>query len=161
MRIVYCIICFIMLLCPTFSSAGTTDYFDRLFIYQGVEKGIVYRNGSTASSDLYLKAAIGYGFDDDKVINLNLSFNKEFERVLLNPEFTLLMREFSRIKFYLTAGLDFGIRYDFETAIRTNEGAIFDLCSFLSFVLGIDTRFNVYDQFYIESLGVFSVAIRI
>ncbi len=161
MKQITCLFLLLFIFLPRESFSSATDYYDRLLIYQGIEKGILYREGRADSSALYLKAALGYGLDDDKILNMNLSFDKDFERVFLFPEFVLLINEFSRIKFYLTAGPDFGIKNNFETALRTSQGVIFDIFSNLSFLLGIDTRFNIYDRFYIESLGLFSVIIRI
>ncbi|MCX7958357.1 MAG: hypothetical protein N3B13_04855 [Deltaproteobacteria bacterium] len=143
------------------SFAGSTDYFDRLLIYQGVEKGLIYKGGKTDSSLLYLKTGFGYGADDDKILNLNFSVDKDLNRCFVNPEFMLLVNEFSRLKFFLSAGLDFGIINKFETSFRTSEGLIFDIFSFFSLLLGIDTRINIYDDFYIESFGLVSAIIRI
>lgn len=141
--------------------AGVTDYYDRIILSVGVEKGVLYFDEETSASPLYLKSGLGYGLDDNKVINLNLSMDREVDRIYLTPEFLLLINEFSRIKFFLTAGLDFGLKGGFESGFRTAEGAIFDLFNHLSLSVGVDTRFNIYSEFYVVTCGIFSFVIRI
>ncbi len=146
---------------PLSLSASTTDYYDRVILYGGAEKGILYSEGSTSKSPSYLKGGMGYGLDDNKLISLNISFDTDMRNIYLNPEFVLLLNEFSRLKFFLSAGLDFGIRDKFETGFRTSHGIIYDLFNHLSFSLGIDTRLNIYNGFYLISCGNLSLIIRI
>ncbi|MCX7944060.1 MAG: hypothetical protein N2746_06085 [Deltaproteobacteria bacterium] len=154
------VLCFLLIV-GTKSFAGHTDYFDRLLIYQGVEKGLIYQKDKVNSSLFYLRAGVGYGFDDDKAFNFNLFVDKDLYGLFLHPELMWLINEFSSLKFFLTAGLDFRVKGMFETSVRTTEGIILDIFEYLSLLLGVDTRFNIYNEFYIECLGVFSVIIKI
>jgi hypothetical protein len=141
--------------------AASTDYYDRYLVYMGFKKGIFVKDNESYSGPLFIKSSLGYGVDDNKVVNLNLSFDKDIERLYFNPEFMLLLNEFSRVKFFITAGVDFGLLNNFESAFVTSEGVIFDLFNHLSVLLGMDNRFNFYGDFYIESMGLLSLIIRI
>ncbi len=141
--------------------AGVTDYYDRIISSAGVEKGIIYSEQESFSSPLYLKTGLGYGMDDNKIINLNLYIQSHWNRLYINPEFVFLINEFSRIKFFITAGVDFGLIDKFETGFRTSEGIIFDLFNHLSLSVGLDTRFNMYSEFYVLTCGMFSFVIKI
>lgn len=141
--------------------AASTDYYDRYLVYSGIKKGIIIKDGESYRGPLFFRGSLGYGVDDNKVVNLNLSFDKEIERLYFNPEFMLLLNEFSRVKFFITAGVDFGLLNNFESAFVTSEGMIFDLFNHLSVLLGVDNRFNFYSDFYIESMGLLSLIIRI
>lgn len=139
-------------------SASTTDYYDRILLYTGVEKGVRYNSDSTP---LYLKSGIGYGIDDDKVFNLNLMLTPDTKSVYVNPEFMLLFNEFSRLKFPVTVGIDLKVRGDFDISIRTMEGLIVDIVDYFSVMFCMDTRFNLYHTFYVESMALFSLIIRL
>ncbi|MGB9600245.1 MAG: hypothetical protein ACP5KG_12515 [Myxococcota bacterium] len=141
--------------------AASTDYYDRYMVYMGIKNGIIVKEGESYRGPLFFRGSLGYGVDDNKVVNLNLSFDRDIERLYFNPEFILLVNEFSSIKFFVTAGVDFGVLNKFESAFVTSEGVIFDLFNHLSVLLGVDNRFNFYSDFYIESMGLLSLIIRI
>ena len=141
--------------------ASNIDYYDRFLIGTGLEKGISYRSGDAKSTDLFTGLGFGYGIDDDKILNLDLFSDLDFENLIINPEFGLLLNEFSRVKFLMSIGPDATLRANFNVGLRSYEGVIFDILEHLAISAGVDTRLNLYKDVYFEFFANLSLIIKI
>ncbi len=150
-----------ILFIPNVSYPTTVDYYDRIFLFSGVQKGIIYRDSKSTSTPFIFKGGIGYGIDDNKLINLNLTMDEDLKRLYINPEFGLLLSEFSRIKYVFTLGPDICIKEKFSTGLRSFDGIIFDFMNNLAMSIGIETRINLYDGIYLESVASILLVIKI
>jgi len=141
--------------------ASNTDYYDRFLIGTGLEKGINYRNNNAKSTNLFTKLGFGYKIDDDKILNLDLFSNLNFENLIINPEFGLLLNEFSRVKFLMSIGPNATLRANFNVDLRSYKKIIFNILKHLTISTNINTRLNLYKDVYFEFFANLSLIIKI